>query len=358
MGDLAETLIFSMAIAAALFALGQLIFRKKTARNYLLAIGVSCLCCVLLYFWAVGNGAIRRVPLLLYSNITITFLVGPSVYLSFRLIVRNAERLDGPYWPHFVPLPIVAAAVAAYDIPCRPLAGGPSAPIPGQLSSPGIYAMSLASDLYMFAYMLAANIEALRRVRAGGLREAKRLGYFRAYLLGLLLSAFLTLLAYALSSEAFLAIGAAAFGVLVIGYAIYCSSAAGLDRSQWFGEGGRKDDKLRSVDAVGLVERLSKAIDLNKAFKDPGLSLAVLAKELGVSPQQLSQLINDRMGVNFRSFVNARRIEEVKRELVRFPDKTILEIALENGFNSKTAFNTEFARSCGQSPRDYRKSRA
>jgi AraC-like DNA-binding protein len=355
--SLADTLLFSMAVAAALFAVGQLLFTRKTARNYFLAIGVFCLCYVLLYFWAIETEAIRAVQPLLYSNITITFLVAPAIYLSFHLIILDLERGERPYWPHFAALPLVAALIVLYDAVRAPLSGGPGTPIPGQLSDPPLYAISLASDLYMLAYMLAANVEALKRVREGDAKKAKRLRYFRGYLLLLLASSIVTLLAYVLAEEAFFAIGAALFGVVVIGYALYCSSATGRERALWFGEGGRKDDKLKRIDSDRVAARLTEAMEAGKAFKDPQLSLPSLAKAIGVSPQQLSQLINERMGVNFRSYVNARRIREVQADLVLCPGKTILDIALENGFNSKTAFNTEFARACGQSPSEYRKSR-
>lgn len=358
MGSLADTLLFSMAVAAALFALGQLIFRNKSARNYFLAIGIFCLSYVLLYFWAIRTEAIRAVPLLLYSNITVTFLVAPSIYLSFRLMILDNESGDRPFWPHFAALPIVAALIAAYDAIRGPLAASRGTAIPGQLSDPPLYAISLASDLYMAAYMLAANLEASGRARGGDAKEAKRLGIFRIFLLALLASSIVTLLAYVFSDESFYAIGAALFGVVVIGFALYCSSSSGQARALWFGAIGRKGDALKNLDLEILESRLSLAMERDRAFKDPDLSLAALAKALGVSPPQLSQLINERKGMNFRSYLNALRIEEIKRELLRFPERTILDIALENGFNSKTAFNTEFSRACGQSPREYRKARS
>jgi AraC-like DNA-binding protein len=358
MGSLADTLLFSMAAAAALFALGQLLFQKKTARNYFLAIGVSCLSYVLFYFWALRTEIIRAVPLLLYSNVTLTFLVAPSIYLSFRLIILDSDRNDRPYWPHFAALPVAGALIATYDAIRAPLAGAPGTRIPGQLSDPPLYAISLASDLYMAGYMLAANLSAVRRARSGDAREARRLSVFRIFLLGLLASSIVTLLAYPLADESFFSIGAALFGVVVIGFALYCSSSSAQARAIWFGGNGRKGDALKNLDLESLEARLSRAMERDMAFKDAGLSLANLAKALKVSPQQLSQLINERKGMNFRSYLNSLRIEEIKRELLRFPDKTILDIALENGFNSKTAFNTEFARACGQSPSEYRKAGA
>ena len=74
----------------------------------------------------------------------------------------------------------------------------------------------------MACYMLAANLEALRRARGGDAREARRLRPFRIFLLGLLAPSIVTLLAYVFLDESFFAAGAALFGIIVIGFALYC----------------------------------------------------------------------------------------------------------------------------------------
>ena len=57
----------------------------------------------------------------------------------------------------------------------------------------------------------------------------------------------------------------------------------------------------------------------------------------------LSQIINDRLDMNFRSYLNSYRIKEAQHLLEHSPGMNILEITLATGFNSKSSFNGLFA---------------
>jgi AraC-like DNA-binding protein len=104
--------------------------------------------------------------------------------------------------------------------------------------------------------------------------------------------------------------------------------------------------------------RLKYIMNEEKPYLDSSLTLQKLAGMIGISPQHLSQTINERMNKNFFDFVNCYRIKEAKRLLVdpRGELLTILAIAEEVGFNSKSAFNTAFKRITGMTPTEYKKS--
>jgi YesN/AraC family two-component response regulator len=94
-----------------------------------------------------------------------------------------------------------------------------------------------------------------------------------------------------------------------------------------------------------------------KVFKNEELSLAQLAEQLGVHPNNLSQVINTYENKNFYDYINTLRIEEFKA-LVLLPENsryTFLSLAFECGFNSKTSFNRNFKKITGQSPTAYLK---
>jgi AraC-like DNA-binding protein len=93
----------------------------------------------------------------------------------------------------------------------------------------------------------------------------------------------------------------------------------------------------------------------NKPYTNTGLTLNELALKLKMPPHQLSKIINEVYQKNFFDFVNEYRIEEFKE---RFEDPrnkqyTMLAIAFEVGFNSKTAFNRAFKKKTQQTPREY-----
>jgi AraC-like DNA-binding protein len=62
-----------------------------------------------------------------------------------------------------------------------------------------------------------------------------------------------------------------------------------------------------------------------------------------------------RLDQHFRAYISAARVEEAKRLLLESPDSSILDDALESGFNSKASFNRVFREATGLSPRDWRK---
>jgi AraC-like DNA-binding protein len=90
-------------------------------------------------------------------------------------------------------------------------------------------------------------------------------------------------------------------------------------------------------------------------YKESELSITDLASKLSVHPNYLSQIINQREGKNFYDFVNGYRVEEFKR-LIAIPKNqhlTLLSLAFDCGFNSKSSFNRYFKKATGVTPSQY-----
>lgn len=93
-------------------------------------------------------------------------------------------------------------------------------------------------------------------------------------------------------------------------------------------------------------------------YLENNLSLSMLAEQLNISANQLSQLLNEYLNKNFYDFINTYRLKEFK-EGVKDPKNshfTLLSIAYQCGFNSKTTFNTFFKKATGKTPSEYYKS--
>ena len=105
-----------------------------------------------------------------------------------------------------------------------------------------------------------------------------------------------------------------------------------------------------------LYAKVLKLMEDEKEFRNADLTLKLLSESLHVSPQVLSQVINQKSTTNFNGFVNAFRIEESKRLLRQeeFKNQTIAAIAYEVGFNSISSFNTAFKKQTGETPMAYR----
>lgn len=105
-----------------------------------------------------------------------------------------------------------------------------------------------------------------------------------------------------------------------------------------------------------IYAKVLKLIVDGKQFKNANLTLKSLSESLNVSPQILSQVINQKSEKNFNNFVNTFRIEESRHllQLEEFKNQTIAAIAYEVGFNSISSFNTAFKKQTGETPMTYR----
>lgn len=104
-----------------------------------------------------------------------------------------------------------------------------------------------------------------------------------------------------------------------------------------------------------IHQRLVQLMQEEKLYTEPDLSLSMLAERIRVHPNYLSQVINEKEGKTFFEYINNLRIEEFKR-LAALPENrqyTIMSLAYDCGFNSKSSFNKNFKKVSGQSPSDY-----
>lgn len=116
--------------------------------------------------------------------------------------------------------------------------------------------------------------------------------------------------------------------------------------------------KLDDAEASDLMARLLTHMEVQKPYLNAQLSLELLAGETGITKHDLSQLINDQLGTNFFGFVNDYRVRAFKERLTdkKYEHYTLLGIAMETGFNSKSSFNSIFKRAEGMTPSEYKKS--
>ncbi|GAB4046606.1 helix-turn-helix domain-containing protein [Spirosoma litoris] len=114
-------------------------------------------------------------------------------------------------------------------------------------------------------------------------------------------------------------------------------------------------DILPPDQVLALKQRIDAALEQDRVFLDPELSLNSLASRLHSSPGVVSAVINSEFDKSFRSLINERRVEEVKLRLTdpAYKHLSILGIALETGFNSEASFYRVFKSTTGLSPRQY-----
>lgn len=122
-------------------------------------------------------------------------------------------------------------------------------------------------------------------------------------------------------------------------------------------------EKKASVTKPRFPEETLKSLKLkvinlmqdDKLFLNSELSLPELAAEMGISPHDLSYVLNEGFGINFFQFINSYRVDEAKHLMLsdKYKHLNILGIAYNAGFNSKTTFNTTFKKETGLSPSQF-----
>ncbi len=123
-----------------------------------------------------------------------------------------------------------------------------------------------------------------------------------------------------------------------------------VNKKKKYANSGLTSDSVKEIH-----KRLTQLMIVEKQFIEPELSLSALATRLNIHSNYLSQVINEKEEKSFYDYVNLLRVEEFKR-LVQIPENkkfTMMSLALDCGFNSKSSFNKNFKKVTGQSPSEY-----
>ncbi|MGB5820659.1 MAG: helix-turn-helix transcriptional regulator [Saonia sp.] len=115
-----------------------------------------------------------------------------------------------------------------------------------------------------------------------------------------------------------------------------------------------KSDKnrLKPEEIQKLQKRLHYFISEEQVFLQPDITLKGLAEKLNTSPNNLSWLLNQIYQATFYDYINRHRIQEFIFKINREEhlNHTILALAMDVGFNSKSTFNKAFKNETGKTP--------
>ncbi|HLK97295.1 MAG TPA: helix-turn-helix transcriptional regulator [Hymenobacter sp.] len=301
------------------------------------------------------------------------FLLGPALWLYVRLLIQPQFRLTARHAWHAVLWLICLASNSPFyllDAPTKLAAlrqAYTTPPLNGHLDPTALLYL-----LHPFGYLLASAVllvQHRRRIRAVYSNVEKRDLRWLSNLL--VLSGLLWV--SSLFSTYYGQEWVRQIDALLFSLAIFLLSFFGIRQSRLELEAlaltdpapaptapktGRKYERsgLEEEQASVYLTQLTALMEEEKLYRNGELTLAELAERLAVSPHHLSQLLNERKGLSFYDYVNAYRVEEVKAGLVdsKKGHLSLLGLALEAGFNSKTTFNTVFKKTTGLTPSDYR----
>jgi len=107
-----------------------------------------------------------------------------------------------------------------------------------------------------------------------------------------------------------------------------------------------------TTDYAVWIERLERQLEKHEDYLQPDLKLGDLAGRIGTNASILSAAINSHYAANFNDFINGKRCEAFLTRLQRdeHHERTLLSLALDSGFNSKSTFNRAFRKRYGYPP--------
>lgn len=112
---------------------------------------------------------------------------------------------------------------------------------------------------------------------------------------------------------------------------------------------------LKKAEAEKLLKKLLDFSEREKPFLDRDLNIHTLSELTSIPKHHITEVLNEYYGKNFFTFINEFRVKEVISRMKDPANKnfTILAIAYDSGFNSKSTFNTIFKSITGLTPSQY-----
>jgi AraC-like DNA-binding protein len=370
-------MLYAIGIFVSLF-LALLIFTKK-GRNLsdtLLGVWMVTIGVHLFAYYSFSTGLIYTYPFLIGFNLPFPFLHGPFLFI-YTLSLSNPEAFRTNKWlAHF----ILPAGILISVIPFLLLPAEQKKYVfqhDGKGYETYIIIVNTILSISGLAYIYMTNRILLKHrkriVEEFSYQEKINLDWLRFLFYGMGMIWLFIILGvgdeWIFTLVTFFVIFIGYFGIRQVG--IFTSksrqlasiSPQGEEVSQIekesrgaekrkYAKSGLTDDSARA-----LHTRLKLVMREKKVYLQPELTLVELAAQLDIHPNYLSQVINEIEGVNFYDYINGLRVEEFKRAISDPENKryTLLTLAYDCGFNSKTSFNRFFKKVEGKSPSEYLK---
>ncbi|PCK06903.1 MAG: hypothetical protein COA42_17060 [Alteromonadaceae bacterium] len=102
------------------------------------------------------------------------------------------------------------------------------------------------------------------------------------------------------------------------------------------------------------LPKILAGMENKKLFLNHELTVRVFSEAIGLSVKDVSATINQQLQCGFLELINRYRIQEAKRLLIEYRDKSVSDVMLESGFNSRSAFYKLFKGSAGLTPSQFR----
>ena len=361
--------ILYIGISQSFFS-GLLISTKKptTIANRLMAAWIFLICIELIF--ALINSTVIE----MYSFQFITFTYGPLMFLYVKFMTNPARRFNWFALLHFIPFVVFFTVSVIFR--SEPLVRDlRTFFVPDKLISLRIvYGVSFFLSISVYSVLAfieirrhQSNLKNLVSYTSGVITlnwlKVLSISFYAAYFILFILGG-LNMIGNYIPFDPYFII----FGFITLFTFVY--SFYGIKQPVIFGREVEQDDDdparkdtekyirsgLKNGQAEEYLNRLILYVEKNKPYLERDLSIHDLSLMTGIPRHYITQVLNENYQRNFFTFINEYRVKEV---IERFSDTknsnyTILAIAFDAGFNSKTTFNSIFKQFTGSTPSEFR----
>ncbi|MDX1957732.1 MAG: helix-turn-helix domain-containing protein [Leptospiraceae bacterium] len=339
-----------IAFLSLLFAIGEILVPIPKILNWLLFVAFGALSVMASHAYFLFSGTLLSFPFLIGSYIPFVFILGPlfARFIFLRLNIPIKTKL----WIHLIPFFLSMLAIILFNSD-----GGNRikeillSSIYNSDNYDGFSNLGYL-NLHILIYMIHCGWRIFWPISENIFIEER---LFRLSFLLLLFVMGITILSFLgfffqnknlLTASNFLLI----FFLMMIYFFKQRYPSYFTDLEIYLSQKKYKNSRLKGLDLLKIKNELEQLMIIDKIYCEETVSLTILANQMSITSHQLSEYFNDILNKNFVTYINEFRIHDAQILLSNEPEMTILAIAYQVGFNSKSAFNAAFLKITGCTP--------
>lgn len=352
-----------MVIAQSIFASGLLYFSKANRfSNRLLSILIFAIALWLVDDFMRTAKIYRLKPDLYFMPIFYSLSFGPLIYFYVKSLVNEDFRFKRIHLLHFIPVALQAALYFWLSSESYAFKKWYWENVHRNIT----YRLEFDGTWVSMSTYLILSFQLLRHYQVWVEENFSEVSKIRLNWLRIILSALLILCIQWLVEIILRDFGGLYFeynySVEILGVLALILGISGLKQSNLSGihyDSPAKKDvqqiKALFIPDNAIMAKIREGMERQQLYLNPTLTLVEFSQALKLNTKIVSRHINSGFQQSFNDFVNTYRVDEVKRRLTseNLERLTIMGIALDSGFNSKTTFNRIFKEFTGVSPSDF-----
>lgn len=353
------SILFIVSLGQGIFFLALLIVGKKY-KGY----AVKYICFLLILFlitnfdyYLVASGLYKTVPFLFGISNGLMLLMGPALYLYTKELLTG-EEIGNKQFLHFIPyLIFIIFSLPLFFLPAPNKIAFIEHFISGKLELRNIDFIIFSIQVLHVALYLYRTFKFIAAHQAATVKSFQWVRALSSFLAGYGVIVFILVVVvfatrhFSLTANYIYSLACSFQLYFITGFAL-------LNPTNAFEMKKKLKKPLGKLDATAYWKKVLTLMENDKIFVKPEIKLQDVANMAGLSTHQLSQLINEQAGKSFSDFINHYRIEEFKARVKNADSAqlTLVGLAMEIGFNSKTSFNNTFKKFTGLTPSEYKRS--